>query len=1200
MSTTVRRLRLPLRFASVLALFGAIATSAAVTKTPQVTGGGESGSASVTVVNQSEKPVYATTLNLPADAAAKAAGVGANVPLELVRGDGAAIPLIRQKSDGGEILHAVVSLQPRERMEFKIRKAKAWGAPSATAAFDAQSGSGSLSNGILTLAYADGRWSLAYAGNTETKICQNNRLDFWLSEEPHGRLLGFKDDKLRDMNLLRSTENATLIESRATANPDGSATLVLAHRFPTLGENVVWEETFTLQASEPVLIYKTRWTCTDDRTRYLSYVEMGAGLKGDFGPLLQGKLRFLYDIPTSGSEKTASGISVANTNKTSTAGPRILLSGKNTGFTRVSWRNERCWVGVDSELGNGLAFSTLKDAYVRFIPGNTVWVINNTGYLIRLLDDVQENQPYAFSKEKPLELGFAIAATCGEVGIWNQGRNLFKAVTSQASPTVGDACTVYLNGKPVKPGETICFTANAKDTSAFVTNGRTLMAQLETDFTRPFQLRTKVSGATAEHPLKIVATSDAGEAFTVATFEKDGEETIDFTKVTGWLHSRRVYNLEIFQGKLAKMESLVLESAPFVAPELNLPADGLNMTDIATFFHWFQVPGAIDYEIQLARSPEFENPTSLNVRSEVDMPYYMPKESELPAPGEWFWRVRALEEGRAGEWSTTRRFTSNKELPKRPLVFKPTPENPLFTFEGCRVPDWSRFHNTIPPDIQANVAINTGIYKTNDHIGYLRPLKDMGVKTFLRTHAPAPMSRWAPLSMVEEVFQTYPNVIGISGGETLSAHFHGGEKEEYIQRLVKLCAKYGRVFYEADGSYPKENKYQALFEKNSAFMREYKDYFILAQKNNILHRQFVSQSSVLGLYLNDDIVAQGAWEDGGWYWQQVGFRKLGEILGQRAGDVTNMPRIFWTLNHVMGLARGCSVFSFEGQVGTTPVPKDWRIAEKGLPEITDAAYRNPAAFWTTDGELTETFDRFCLPFIRGLLQKNLVPTKQAVLRNVKIAVFNDEVSKYETGDQYYYEWEALFRGTYGFRDVGVHPGTLMEFFPNTGRFYFIPVLPQGKRDLGPGVEVLPLSRFKTEASVKQTFDAAYPAWYSGNAFVAEVADTLTVLNSCENSDETQTYDVPLKNRGGFEKISGKIGPHAYLVGKFENKNKSFWLQSNTEYPERDTELEIQLKSKPQVKITPDSAALKNTWNPTTRTLSLRLSHKDGAVNLEIQ
>jgi hypothetical protein len=517
--------------------------------------------------------------------------------------------------------------------------------------------------------------------------------------------------------------------------------------------------------------------------------------------------------------------------------------------------------------------------------------------------------------------------------------------------------------------------------------------------------------------------------------------------------------------------------------------------------------------------------------------------------------------------------------------------------EGCRVPDWSRFKNTIPADIKPYVVLNTGVYNTDDYIGYFRPIREMNLPAFLRTHGPAPMSHWAALSMVEELFQTYPNVIGIQAGETLSAHYHGGENQVYTERLLKLCGKYGRIFYDADGSYPGEFKYQALYETKGKFMEEYKDHLIFAQKNNILHRQFVSQSAVLGLYLDGDILAQGAWEDGGWYWQQVGFRKLGEIMGQRGGDVTMMPRIFWTLNYAMGLGRGCTIFSFEGQVGTTPVPKGWNCAEKGLPEITDAAYRNPAAFWTTDGELLPTFHRFCLPFMRGVINHKLVPTKDEVLRNIKLAIYNDGVPKKAEGDQYYYEWEAVYRGTYGFRDIGVHPGTLMEFFPNTGRYYYFPVLPQGKRDLGKGITVLPLSQLGNVAAVKATFDQAYPAWYAGDALVNVVGDTLTVLNSNENTDETQTYSVPLKERGNFQAIPGKIGPHAYLLGKFEAGNKRLWLQANTEYPERDTELTVTCRSQPRVKVTPAAAAKVNRW--ADNKLSLVLSHAEGAVEVEI-
>jgi hypothetical protein len=175
----------------------------------------------------------------------------------------------------------------------------------------------------------------------------------------------------------------------------------------------------------------------------------------------------------------------------------------------------------------------------------------------------------------------------------------------------------------------------------------------------------------------------------------------------------------------------------------------------------------------------------------------------------------------------------------------------------------------------------------------------------------------------------------------------------------------------------------------------------------------------------------------------------------------------------------------------------------------------------------------------------------------------------------------------------------MEYFPNTGRYFYFPVLPQGQRNLGEGIDVRPLSQFSAVDEVKTIFNAAYPAWYTGDALVNIVGDTLSVLNSNENTDETQTYSVPLKDRGLVGNIAGKIGPHAYLVGKFEDGNKRFWLQANSEYSDRDTELTLELAEEPRVTITPASAAKINQWNPATKTLNLRLTHEVGAVEVEV-
>jgi hypothetical protein len=175
----------------------------------------------------------------------------------------------------------------------------------------------------------------------------------------------------------------------------------------------------------------------------------------------------------------------------------------------------------------------------------------------------------------------------------------------------------------------------------------------------------------------------------------------------------------------------------------------------------------------------------------------------------------------------------------------------------------------------------------------------------------------------------------------------------------------------------------------------------------------------------------------------------------------------------------------------------------------------------------------------------------------------------------------------------------MEFFPNTGRYYYFPVLPQGKRDLGKGIDVLPLSTFATVDKVKSVFDAAYPEWYTGNAQVNIVGDTLTVLNSNENLDETQTYTVPLNGRGGIVKIAGTIGPHAYVLGKLGED--ALWLQANTEYYERGdtTELTLTCAKDSNIKVVPETAVLVKEWDAATKTLHLKLDHQDGAVEVSV-
>jgi hypothetical protein len=174
----------------------------------------------------------------------------------------------------------------------------------------------------------------------------------------------------------------------------------------------------------------------------------------------------------------------------------------------------------------------------------------------------------------------------------------------------------------------------------------------------------------------------------------------------------------------------------------------------------------------------------------------------------------------------------------------------------------------------------------------------------------------------------------------------------------------------------------------------------------------------------------------------------------------------------------------------------------------------------------------------------------------------------------------------------------MEFFPNTGRYCYFPIFPQGKTELK-GIQTLPLSKLQDVFAVKGLFDQAYPQWYEGDALVTMAGDTLTVMNSNENTDEKQTYAVPLKNHGYFLQIAGSVETHSYVMGKFEEGSRRLWLQANTEYAERPTVLQIRCSKKPEVKAVPETGVIVKEWDAKANILSLKLDHKDGAVELEL-
>lgn len=106
------------------------------------------------------------------------------------------------------------------------------------------------------------------------------------------------------------------------------------------------------------------------------------------------------------------------------------------------------------------------------------------------------------------------------------------------------------------------------------------------------------------------------------------------------------------------------------APLQVTPGDGERDAPLDVVFSWQPSAGAIAYHLQLAADPGF---SSLLIDQEEIPLLYWPV-NELDSKTTYFWRIRAVSSGGAGEWSGIRRFTTLEanDLPVELLAFSAT------------------------------------------------------------------------------------------------------------------------------------------------------------------------------------------------------------------------------------------------------------------------------------------------------------------------------------------------------------------------------------------------------------------------------------------------------------------------------------------------------------------------------------------------
>lgn len=621
--------------------------------------------------------------------------------------------------------------------------------------------------------------------------------------------------------------------------------------------------------------------------------------------------------------------------------------------------------------------------------------------------------------------------------------------------------------------------------------------------------------------------------------------------------------------------SNLLGAASAAAPQLLSPPHRMEMTDVAAFFSWSKVADCANFELQIARDYNFKNIyKEVKTENKGYRPNsYFPK--DLLPPGIYFWRVRAVLDGKPGTWSEPSGFRVNDlHLKKNELIRTISPQTPLFLMRNRA---WDPRKSTkslqqiIPPHLQQVIIVDDTSMASDQVFDRAKKYQESGVD-FVIWNDRGQVS----LATIEYIFQNYSHCIGTAEGEHFSGMYwergpEGNLAElDYIHRAWTLCAKYGRFYFFADGDNG-HYRWPVFAQKEKERLKTYRRNVVLMFKTTNGDVALHSYGAVAGLLARGMTENSGIWVDE-WIWPIAGFGKLGETIppdqiwsNRRKVGTKQCPWIYDIQMWLMGIVSGSTVFHLES-----------------------------AHQWTGDGRPSRQYTRIFLPFVKAVVERQLIPSRQAFFASLKLAVITDPKSTEGKHAKRYTGGFAYLNELYKIKDTGDR-----EFIPNDSRYGIVCLLPAQATDLSVSPRILPQSELSDPIKAKELFDRNYPLRFTGDAFMWECDGTVIITNSNENQDIAQRFTMPIE-QNIIREISGEIGVHQYLIGKLSKDGKSFWFQANGEYPDRTFKITLACTDKPNVLVTPSTAAKEIHWNADSRSLQLSLSNAEGAVEVNIK
>jgi len=482
------------------------------------------------------------------------------------------------------------------------------------------------------------------------------------------------------------------------------------------------------------------------------------------------------------------------------------------------------------------------------------------------------------------------------------------------------------------------------------------------------------------------------------------------------------------------------------------PRDGWELTDVGVSFRWHRQvePGrrAIwTYRLQVARDPGFGHPEIDRVVDPLaenrrpgdpwadcrQMSYTPP---ELLPAGAWYWRVRVAD-GDGGPWSASTRFLVNSDHRAAPILRPIGADRPLAVFdmwnlEARRDISWADYWRTIPADLRPYVAFQVNRFGVgrdpeSDFPFHqtMQQLADLRLPCYVGTGGPSkPVSCYSDPAELEWMFQHFPTLDGIVTGETFWAYGpRAAEEARYYNRVLQLCAKYGRHFIQGDGNWGHFNwdRFFAAKPRGATdspvcdradpdLLRACGASLVPCSKTNIRDSYFEAASAVMGAWLQDMVTNFGIWHEA-WYWSDVHFDDP-FLEPTHGGDLRKMPPILWDQALLTGLAAGATVLKFGGESSVT----EWGSYDAATDRFDGAFGSTYTGLWDQAGHATMVLDRYVVPFLRAVVQRRLIPSRAEVLREVKVAVAPGPLDADRGVTADFGRYAPLYRATYGLRD----------------------------------------------------------------------------------------------------------------------------------------------------------------------------------------